>query len=145
MKHILLFAVSLFLLAGCALKHDIALIGFNTDGVLQGIFDEKDQVVTVIMEDGEVLKGKYSSFDDDGSVTFGNTIGYSSGGRYRSSGSFGGIGMGINFSAESKKYALLTSETSPLKMEIVIMLRSWTKNGMGEAKTNDGRVYKIQF
>jgi hypothetical protein len=145
MKHILLFAALLFLLAGCTLKHDIALVGFNTDGILQGIFDENDQVVTVTMEDGEILKGKYSSFDDDGAVTFGNTIGYSSGGRYRNSGSFGGIGMGINFSSESRKYALLTSETSPLKMEIVIMLRSWTKNGMGEAKTNDGRIYKIQF
>jgi hypothetical protein len=145
MKNVLLLIAALFLFAGCALKHDIALVGFNTEGVLQGVFDEKSQTVTVTMEDGEILKGKYSSFDDDGAVTFGNTIGYSSGGRYRRGGSFGGIGMGINFGAESKKYALLTSETSSLKMEIAIMLRSWSKNGMGEAKTNDGRVYKIQF
>ncbi|MDR1007003.1 MAG: hypothetical protein LBL65_00365 [Campylobacteraceae bacterium] len=145
MRHILLFIVALFLFTGCALKHNIALVGFNTEGILKGVFDEKDQIVTVTMEDGEILKGKYSSFDDDGAVTFGNTIGYSSGSRYRRGGSFGGIGMGINFGSENKKYALLTSETSSLKMEIAIMLRSWAKNGIGEAKTNDGRVYKIQF
>jgi hypothetical protein len=145
MKHILLSMLALFLFAGCALKHDIALVGFNTDGVLKGVFDEKDQTVTVTMENGEILKGKYSSFDDESMITFGNTLGYSSGSRRRGSGSFGGIGIGMNFGSESKKYALLTSETSSLKMEIAIMLQSWAKNGMGEAKTNDGRVYKIQF
>ncbi|MDR2790355.1 MAG: hypothetical protein LBB59_05215 [Campylobacteraceae bacterium] len=145
MKHVLLFAAALFLFAGCASKHDIALVGFNTEGILKGVFDEKTETVAVTMEDGEILKGKYSSFEDESAVTFGNTIGYTSSGRYHRGGSFGGMGMGINFGSESKKYALLTSETSSLKMEIAIMLRSWSKNGMGEAKTNDGRVYKIQF
>ncbi|MDR1976968.1 MAG: hypothetical protein LBQ18_08275 [Campylobacteraceae bacterium] len=145
MKNVILVIAALFLLSGCVSKHDVALVGFNTDGVLKGVFDEENQTVTVTMSDGEVLKGKYSSFDDEGTVIFDNAIGYSTGGRHYGRGTFGGISMGINLNSENKKYALLTSETSSLKMEITIVFRSWSRNGMGEAKTNDGRVYKIQF
>ncbi|MDR2100216.1 MAG: hypothetical protein LBP40_05260 [Campylobacteraceae bacterium] len=144
MKHILLLLSALFLFAGCTLKHDVVLVGFNTEGVLQGVFDEKNENVTVIMEDGEILNGKYSSFDEESDFVFTNSMGYAKS-RYRSGGMFGGMGVGINFGSASKKYALLTSETSSLKMEIIITLRSWRKNGIGEATTNDGRVYKIQF
>jgi hypothetical protein len=144
MKHIILIVAALFLFSGCALKHDVVLVGFNTEGVLQGIFDERSETVTVTMDNGEILSGGYSSFSEDSDVVFSNSMGYTRN-KYRRSGMFGGIGMGINFGAVSKKYALLTSETSSLKMEIVITMRSWSRNGIGEATTNDGRVYKIQF
>jgi hypothetical protein len=135
----------LFFISGCASKHDVALIGFNSEEILKSVFDEKNQTVTVTMPNGEVLSGKYSSLDSEEPVYFSNAFGYSSGSRYRGGGSFGSIGIGLNFGYESKKYALLTSQTSSLKMEIFVTVRNWSKNGFGEAKTNDGRVYKIQF
>ncbi|MDR1285765.1 MAG: hypothetical protein LBJ88_06165 [Campylobacteraceae bacterium] len=143
-KIFFLFMIVLFL-GGCASKHDVMLIGFNSEDVLKSVFDEKTQTVTVTMPDGEVLSGNYSSLDSEEPMYFSNTFGYSSGSRYRSGGTFGGIGIGLNFGYESTKYALLTSQTSPLKMEILVTIKNWSKNGFGEAKTNDGRVYKIQF
>ncbi|MDR1613990.1 MAG: hypothetical protein LBS26_00265 [Campylobacteraceae bacterium] len=144
MKHIILIAIALFLFSGCTLKHDVVLVGFNTNGTLRGVFDEKSETVTVTMDNGEILSGGYSSFDEDSDIIFSNSIGYTKN-KYRRGGTFGGMGVGINFGSVSKKYALLTSETSSLKMEIIITLRSWRRNGIGEATTNDGRVYKIQF
>jgi hypothetical protein len=145
MKKVLFLFMILLFLGGCASKHDIILVGFNSEEILKSVFDETNETVTVIMPDGEILSGNYSSFDSEEPMYFSNTFGYSSGGRYRSGGSFGGIGIGFNFGYESTKYALLTSQTSSLKMEIFMTVGSWSKNGFGEAKTNDGRVYKIQF
>lgn len=138
-----LLSLILLFLVGCARQHQIALVDFNSDEVLMGVFDERDNSVIVTMPNGEILKGNYSSIDNDGAISFGNSIGYSSG-RYRNGG-FGGVGIGFNLNSDSTKYALLSSEESELKMEILMTIRSWTKNGFGEAKTNDGRVYKIQF
>ncbi|MDR2342545.1 MAG: hypothetical protein LBD84_05870 [Campylobacteraceae bacterium] len=145
-KSIFLLLVFLFF-SGCASKHDVTLIGFNSEEILKSVFDETNQTVIVTMPNGEVLSGNYSSLESEEPVYFSNAFGfgYSSGSRYHGGGSFGSIGIGLNFGYESKKYALLTSETSPLKMEIFVTIRSWSKNGFGEAKTNDGRVYKIQF
>jgi hypothetical protein len=145
MKKALIFIAIALLLGGCVSKHDISLVGFNSEEVLKGVFDESNNTVTVVMPDGETLSGGYSSLDGDEPVYLSNTFGYSSGGRYRRGGAFGGVGLGLNFGYESVKYALLTSQTSTLKMEILMTIRSWSKNGFGEAKTNDGRVYKIQF
>ncbi|MDR3346705.1 MAG: hypothetical protein LBS73_05985 [Campylobacteraceae bacterium] len=145
MKNILILVAVLLLLGGCVSKHDVTLVGFNTEGVLKGVFDESKDTVTVVMPDGEVLSGGYSSLEREEPVSFSNTFGYSSGSRYGRGGSFGGVGIGLNFGYESTKYALLTSETSTLKMEILMTIKSWSKNGFGEAKTNDGREYKIQF
>ncbi|MDR1460107.1 MAG: hypothetical protein LBI78_00475 [Campylobacteraceae bacterium] len=143
-KIFFLFAIVLFL-GGCASKHDVILVGFNSEEILKSVFDEKTETVIVTMPDGEILSGSYSSLDSEEPVYFSNTLGYSSGSRYHRGGTFGGIGIGLNFGYESTKYALLTSQTSSLKMEILATIRSWSKNGFGEAKTNDGRVYKIQF
>ncbi|MDR3177775.1 MAG: hypothetical protein LBT96_02205 [Campylobacteraceae bacterium] len=143
MKKGIFFLIIFLFFSGCASKHDVMLIGFNSEEILKSVFDEKTESVSVTMPNGEILSGKYSSLDSEEAVSFSNTFGYSSG--YRRSGSFGGIGIGLNFGYESTKYALLTSQTSPLKMEILVTVRSWSKNGFGEAKTNDGRVYKIQF
>ncbi|MDR0468173.1 MAG: hypothetical protein LBG67_04910 [Campylobacteraceae bacterium] len=133
----------LFVLSGCTRQHQISLVDFNSNEVLVGTFNESNSSVVITMIDGEILSGNYSSIDSEGAFTFANSFGFSSG-RYRS-GRFGGVGIGLNFSAYSTKYALLTSQTSELKMEILMTIKSWTDSGFGEAKTNDGRVYKIQF
>lgn len=133
----------LFILSGCVRVHNIQMVDFNSNETLMGVFDERDNSVFVTMPDGEVLSGGYSSISNDGAVSFSNSFGFSSGRYYN--GGFGGVGVGFNLNAESTKYALVTSKTSELKMEILMSIRSWTKDGFGEAKTNDGRVYKIQF
>jgi hypothetical protein len=145
-KALILLFLGIFL-GGCAAKHDVVLVGFtNTTDVLRGTFDERDDTVTVIMPDGEVLSGGYSSMDSVDPVTVDPYFGWGiSSGRYARRGGWGGVGIGFNVGYESTKYALLKSATSDLKMEIIMTLRSWSKNGFGEAKTNDGRVYKKQY
>jgi small nuclear ribonucleoprotein (snRNP)-like protein len=145
MRKVVFWVMALLIFGGCASKHDVILVGFNSEEILKSVFDETTETVTVIMPDGEVLNGKYNSLDNEEAVYFSNAFGYSSGSRYYRGGSFGSVGIGLNFGYKSTKYALLTSQTSPLKMEILITIKSWSKNGFGEAKTNNGKIYKIQF
>ncbi|MFV0481185.1 MAG: hypothetical protein ACK5LP_04300 [Campylobacteraceae bacterium] len=145
MKKLILILGLAFLFVGCSSKYDLTLTGFNSNEVLVGVLDESTEMVTVTMPNGEVLSGKYNSYGSgDVSTTVSTGFGHSSGGRYSSGGNFGGIGLGFNFGGgDFTKYALLTNENSTLKMDVIV-----TKNsgkGFGEAKTNDGREYRIQF
>ena len=42
-------------------------------------------------------------------------------------------------------YALLHSNTGKLMMEIIVQYSQWNGHGFGEARTNDGRRFKVQF
>jgi hypothetical protein len=133
---ILLIAGSLFL-AGCAAR-SISLVDFQTGQTIEGQLDNSDRSVTVTMPDGEILYGKYS--DISGSTTvFGTGFGVSSHSHatiFSTSVAGGGA---------SRIYALLRSSSSSLMMELALSYSEWTGHGYGEAITNDGRNYKVQF
>ena len=56
-----------------------------------------------------------------------------------------GFGTGIAVGENSKAYAILSSQKSSLMMELLVSYSEWNGHGFGEAKTNDGKIYKVQF
>lgn len=123
-------------LTGCT--HTMTFTNFESGEVLHGQFSEIDRSVTVTMPNGEVLSGKYSALSN-AMVTFGNTFAFSGGATANA------FGTGITAGGSSKAYALLASQKSKLLMELIVSYSEWDLHGFGEARTNDGRVYKVQF
>ncbi|HDI51989.1 MAG TPA: hypothetical protein ENF45_05105 [Bacteroidetes bacterium] len=130
---LIIFAV---VIAGCV--HNIEITHFQTGQVLQGEYNEINRMVTVVMPDGEILKGKYSAVSS-ASFMFDTATSYSG------VATATGFGYGISSGGQGKAYALLKSETSSLMMEMIVTYSDWTGHGFGEARTNDGRTYKVQF
>jgi hypothetical protein len=137
MKHTftLLIALTCTLLVGCA--HSIALVNFNSGETLAGEYNSGTREISVIMPNGETLKGQYSAASN-ASVSYGTGFA-SSGGNFAS-----GFGTSVSSGGASQAYALLRSSTSKLMMEMVVTYGS-NGQGFGEARTNDGRTYKVQF
>lgn len=135
MKNVLL-VLSVILVTACV--HTIEIVQFDTGEVLQGSYNELDRTVTVTMTNGEVLKGKYSAMSN-AAFTFATANVYS--GMVSTT----GFGYGITAGGGSQAYALLKSNTSKLMMEIIVNYSEWSGHGFGEARTNDGRIYKVQF
>jgi len=128
----------MFLLTLIGCSSGMTLTNFQTGDVLKGEFNQWDRTVKVIMPNGEVLSGKYSDVNNS-SMTFGTAVGVSG----TTTGTL--IGTGISVGGSGNAYALLKSETSKLMVEIVVSNNDLTGHGFGEAKTNDGRVFKVQY
>jgi hypothetical protein len=128
----------IFLFLGCV--HRIELIDFNSGNVLVGHYNEGNRKVAVSMPDGEMLIGKYSNISN-ASVGFGTAWGFSGANTATA------FGTGISTGGQSMAYALLKSKKpkSKLMMEIIVSYSDWTGHGYGEAITNDGKKYKVQF
>ena len=128
----------LLTIIGCAPKlYVFHLWDFEKSKVLQGHYDMKNDV-TVAMPGGEILMGKYCVVDNS-SFTFGSataTSGLTTASSY---------GYGYTISGRVQVYALLKSKTSDLMMEIIVSYGQWTRQGFGEARTNDGRSFKVQI
>ncbi len=140
---IVLFFVACLFLTGCAPRH-ITLVDFQTGETLDGELNESDRNITVTMPDGEVLSGKYSAISNTSPV-YETGIGVGTGSHHGSGSVFG---TGITFGGSggpSQGFGLLKSNTSKLMMEIVVTYSEWSGDGYGEATTNDGRKYKVQF
>ena len=83
---------------------------------------------------------------DGDSISFGNTFGSFSGTQMGNmSGST--FGMNTNLGGTGTAYAILTSTTpgSQLLMEVTVLFAVLGHHGWGEARTNDGRVFKVTF
>ncbi len=135
MKKVLFLALC-FSISGCVHKLDI--VNFQTGQVLEGNYNELNRMVTVIMPDGEVLTGKYSAVNN-ASFSFGTASAFSG------TAMATGLGYGISSGGQGQAYALLKSASSSLLMEMVVSYSEWTGHGFGEARTNDGRIFKVQF
>ena len=135
-----LFCVICFFLAGCATRQ-LTLVNFETGETLEGILSKSDRSISVTMPDGEVLYGKYSAISNTAPV-YETGIGISS---HSHHGAIFGTGIAVGSGGASRGYALLKSNTSSLMMEIAVSYSEWTGHGYGEATTNDGRKYKVQF
>ncbi len=136
MKRLLIIFGAVLLLAGCGKA--ITLTNFDTGDVLKGRYNSANRTVTVTMPDGQVLSGRYSAISG-ASMTFGNAYVFSG----ASTATAFGTGMAVG--GASNAYALLVSDTSSLAMEIIVSYSEWTGHGYGEARTNDGRAFKVQF
>lgn len=143
MKRLLVVLVAL-LFAGCV--HDITMIEFSTGQPLKAEYNKLNRTVTVVMPDGEVLTGNYSAVPN-ASAVFGSSFGSATAvkGASVASASGSSFGYGIAAGGVATAYALLTSQNSNLVMEMMLEYSMWNNHGFGEARTNDGRTYKVQF
>ena len=138
---IILFFISCLFLTGCATHRQLTLVDFQTGQTLDGELNESARSISVTMPDGEVLFGKYSAISNTSPV-YETGVGIATGSHR---GSVFGTGIAIGGGGESKGYGLLRSNTSNLMMEIAVSYSEWSGDGYGEATTNDGREYKVQF
>jgi len=138
---VVVFFIACLFLAGCATTRQLTLVDFQTGHTLEGEMNKSDRSITVTMLDGEVLYGKYSSISNTAPV-YETGVGVSTGSHR---GSIFGTGITIGSGGPSKRYGLLKSNTSNLMMEIDVSYSELSGHGYGEAITNDGREYKVQF
>ena len=143
MKFLISILTVLFL-GGCV--HKAQLIDFKTGTTLDAKFNEADRMVTVIMPNGEILRGKFSAVSN-ARFSIGNTFGSASVYSGTSSATaYGGLtSYAVTSGGASTGYALLRSSTSKLVMEVIVQYSDWNGHGFGEARTNDGRHFKVQF
>ena len=151
MRKIAFAVVVLILVPGCITRY-ATLVDFESGEVLKGKFTDSmatDGTVEVKMPDGEVLKGRYSGVRGIDQVSFTTATAFALVHGRCGSGvaSASGIGSQRITGGQGKVYALLTSTKpgSKLVMEIVAIYGVLDGHGYGEARTNDGRVYKVQF
>ena len=132
------FFMVLFLVffVGCA--HKITFTNFQSGEILNGEYNTVDKSIKVAMPNGEILIGKYSAVSGS-SMIIGNSFATSGGATAT------GFGTGLAVGGNARAYAILSSQISSLMMEVLVSYSEWTGNGFGEAKTNDGRIYKVQF
>lgn len=144
MKLILTTLSIMFILSGCS--HKMTYVDFSSGEVFSGHYIGMSKDVEVKMPSGEVLKGKYSNVHN-GSFAFGNsfTTGTATTGTTTAFGSANTFGSAYSVGGAGKAYALLRSETSALMMELLVDYSTWDGSGFGEARTNDGRRYRVQF
>ena len=135
MKKVLLF-VAILLMTGCT--HRIQFTHFKSGETLNGTYSELNKILTVVMKNGETLSGKYTLMPN-ASFSFGSASVYS-GASYANA-----YSRGITVGGTSKAYALLRSNSSKLMMEVIVVYSEWDGHGYGEARTNRGRKYKVQF
>jgi hypothetical protein len=143
MKKILLLVV-VFLFTGCS--HKMSFTNFESGTQFEGKYQKIGKSIEVKMPNGEVLKGTYSNVDNS-SMSFGNsfTTGRAYSGTTTAFGSASSFGTGYSIGGAGKAYALLKSTTSNLMMELIVDYSVWDGSGFGEARTNDGQRFRVQF
>lgn len=109
----------------------------------------------VQMPDGELLKGRYTGIRGTDEISYSNSVGNieiateDSVNSFNSNtnGTFSVAGSTRTVGGQGKAYAILTSTKpgSTLVMEIIAIYNVIGGGGFGDAKTNDGRVYKVIF
>ena len=147
------FLICLMLIVLTACTRTATLVNFETGEVLKATFTDGPGTngnVEIVMPDGEVLQGQYTGMRGNESISFTNATASAYG--YDSSGSSAtalGTGAAQSYSVggQGKAYGLLTSTKpgSKLVMEIIAVYGVLSGHGHGEARTNDGRKYKLQF
>ena len=135
MKIVFIFFITIVL---NACTHSIQFTNFESGETLNGTYNKLSKTVKVTMPNGEVLSGQYTAMTN-ASFSMVNASAYS-GTAYAS-----GTGYGMTVGGTSNAYALLKSNSSNLMMEIIVNYSEWSGSGYGEARTNKGKVYKVQF
>lgn len=144
MLRLIIAFIIMIMFTGCVYKMQV--VNFETGVTLDAEYNKADKSVKVVMPDGEVLIGKYSAVSN-ATFSMGNTFGSAT--AYSGANSATAYGnatsWGMSSGGASNAYALLHSDKSKLMMEIIVQYSDWTGNGFGEARTNDGRRFKVQF
>ncbi len=141
MKKIILLLAVTFLLCGC---NTLTLTNFDTGETLKGTAHRMSRNIWVTMPDGEVLKGKFAAVSNSSmAVGFGSATAFGGGTSATAFGNSTSYAVG----GSGAVYALLksTKPGSKLMMEITANFNPMNSHGFGQARTNDGRTYRIMF
>ena len=136
MKRLLFLLPALFLLSACS--KNLQLVEFKSGAKAEGFWDSGKRELRIYLEDGEILTGKFIKMSH---ARFRVTTGVGFGGRHTRAGVYPSIGI----DGQGNIYALLENPESHLVMEVVADYNWLGGGGHGEARTNDGRIYKIVF
>lgn len=127
---------------GC---RSITFTNFDTAETLHGkAHSFLVRTVFVTMPDGEVLKGHFSAINNSSvGFAFGSATAFSGG---QTATAFGS-GTSYNIGGSGVVYALMqsTKPGSKLMMEFKASFSPMSGHGFGEARTNDGRTYRLMF
>jgi hypothetical protein len=130
MRKFFVFLLIIIAATGCS---RIEFRNVKSDLVILAKFNDATKEISVTLPEGDVLKGMiYHSPNAEFSLASDVSKGEDS------------------FSlpeGDQKAYAFLTSESSFLMMELIVtdIDSIWTIPGFGEARTTDGRTYKVRF
>jgi hypothetical protein len=137
--------------SGC-ITRSAKLVNFSTGETLTGKFTDSPGTggeVQVTMPDGEILAGRYSAVRENDFVTFGSAFVTAHaatpfGSAFGNASAFGSSRM---IGGQGKAYGVLSSTKpgSRLMMELIATYGVLDGHGFGEARTNDGRQYRLQF
>jgi hypothetical protein len=142
MKKTFLLPLALcLLLCGC---RTVTLTSFDTGEQVRVRAHSIGHKIWAHMPDGEVLEGHFASVTS-GSVgfSFGSATAYGGG---QTATAFGN-GTSYNIGGSGEVYALLksTKPGSQLMLEMIATFSPLNGTGFGQARTNDGRTYKLVF
>ncbi len=132
----LIILLNVILLSGCA--HQIKFVEFSTGIYVYGTIDKSNRTIKVTLPNGEALEGKYTK-NSGAKFSIGATVG-----KGRSS-SIWGVSPRLGIGGKKQIYSIITSHSSKLIMEIIADVSWPSGSGFGEARTNDGRVFKVIF
>lgn len=148
--------VSIIIFNGCVMQ--ATLVDVTNGQKLKAKFTDSDATggkCEVQMPDGEILQGRYQGIRGIDEVSFSSAVGnIKSNTEYNGDGinsdtnsAFSVAGSTRTVGGQGKAYAILTSTKpgSTLVMEIIAIYNVVGGGGFGDAKTNDGRVYKVIF
>lgn len=140
-KPALVLLLAAALLCGC---HTVDLTSFNTGETIQIHTRLLSRHIWARMSDGELLEGKIAAVSNESSTSTAGT-----------SAAFGLGGVSASADGSTKHnsgdsgviYALLksTRRGSKLVLEITGKYNPVSKQGFGQARTNDGRTYQVVF
>lgn len=139
---IFFLTLSLFLFTGCGPKH-LDIVDFEKGITLQGEYDDMEKIATVTLPSGEVLSGKLSTLKQgSNSYSYDHGTSKDSKGTKNKSNNYG---YTSTTSTTTEAFGILRSNRGNLIMEMKLNYENLSGSGFGEAKTNDGKIYKIQI
>lgn len=97
------------------------------------------KTIRLYLDDGELIEGSYT-YDSNAQFSFGTGVVFGGGGIA------GGVFPSLGIDGKTKIYSMLRSKNKPaLMIEIVADYNRFDGTGQGEARTNDGRSFKLVF
>lgn len=143
-KVTIIFCLLIFiLLNSCSTTHSIRLVDMKEGHILKGQYNQQDRSVKVVMPNGEILTGYYS-INQASSMTFGRVSGFST--TYSDTAVYNTFGNTSLFSStvshNGQAYAILKGNQGTV-MEVLVNFTG--SSGFGQAVTNKGKRYGVQF
>ena len=159
MRKIILTLIISCTLSNCTVTKTAMLVNTESGERISFTFQDSNKTggtCQAIMADGEILTGRYAGIRGIDVISFGSTSGkinantnYTSSGQNilnsKTDANYSEAGATRTVGGQGKAHAILysTKPNSKLTLEIIVIYNVVGGGGYGDAKTNDGRTYKV--